>query len=69
VTLVVEVENGPCRTAGESIATHFPGRTGLDLAFPRLAKHKRGVVASVEKPGTIRVGETFAVRRPREPHA
>jgi len=65
-TLVVEAENGPCRTAGRSIARHFPGRDGLDLAFPQHAHRKRGVVASVEKPGTIAAGEGFRVDR-RDP--
>jgi hypothetical protein len=62
VTLVLEAGNGPCRTAGRSIAGHYPERNGLDLAFPRLATNRRGVVASVEKPGTIAVGEEFATR-------
>ncbi len=65
-TLVVEEENGPCRTAGASIARHFPERQGVDLAFAELARHRRGVVASVEKPGTIRAGEAFGLR-PRRP--
>jgi MOSC domain-containing protein YiiM len=54
--LKVEAENGPCRVAGRSIAGHMPGREGLDLWFPKAARHKRGLVASVEKPGTIALG-------------
>ena len=62
VTIAVEDENGPCRTAGASIARHFPDREGLDLLFPQKARHKRGLVVSVEKPGTIRAGESFSLR-------
>jgi len=64
VTLAVEAENGPCRVAGKSIATHFPGRDGLDLLFPKHARHRRGLVASVEKPGVIRTGESLFARVP-----
>lgn len=67
VTIAVEDENGPCRTAGGSIARHFPEREGIDLLFPQKARHKRGLVASVEKPGTIRAGETFSLRPLRAP--
>jgi hypothetical protein len=62
--LRVEAENGPCRIAGRSIADQVPGREGLDLLFPKVAKHRRGLVASVEKPGTIAVGAAFDIRLP-----
>jgi MOSC domain-containing protein YiiM len=64
--LHVEAENGPCHIAGRSIAAHAPGsgREGLDLLFPKVAKHKRGLVASLERPGTIAVGESFHLRVP-----
>jgi hypothetical protein len=65
--LLVEGENAPCRVAGKSIGEHVPGSTGFDLLFPKVARRKRGVVASVEKSGTIAVGETVVVRVPREP--
>jgi hypothetical protein len=64
--LFVEGENAPCRIAGRSIAEHHPGRAGLDLLFPRAAQRRRGLIASVEKPGTIAAGETFRVRMPRQ---
>lgn len=63
-TLLVEGENAPCRVAGRSISEHA-GRTGLDLLFPKLAQHKRGLVASVERPGTVRTGEACTIRLPR----
>lgn len=66
VSLSVEAENEPCRIAGRSIASHFPDRQGLDLLFPKAAVHKRGLVASVEKPGTIVNGEPVALRIPAQ---
>jgi len=65
VTLLLEGENRPCRIAGESIGRHVPGRSGLDLLFPKMGRNKRGQVASVEKPGVIREGEAVTLRRPR----
>lgn len=66
-TIVVEAPNAPCRIAGRAIAQHLtPGAAagGLDLAFPAKAKGLRGVVASVERPGTIRAGEPIRVKVP-----
>jgi hypothetical protein len=66
-TIVVEAPNAPCRIAGRAIAQHLtPGAApgGLDLAFPAKAKGLRGVVASVERPGTIRAGEPITVKVP-----
>jgi hypothetical protein len=63
-TVKIEAENGPCRVAGRSIATYVPGREGLELMFPKVARHRRGLVASIERPGTIAVGESFRVRMP-----
>jgi hypothetical protein len=62
--LRVEAENGPCRVAGRAIAARVPAKEGLDLLFPKVAKHRRGLVASVEKPGSIGVGDAVGVRRP-----
>jgi hypothetical protein len=66
-TIVVEAPNAPCRIAGKAIAKHLtpdalPG--SLDLAFPASAKGLRGVVASVERAGTIREGEPITVKVP-----
>jgi hypothetical protein len=66
-TLVVEAPNAPCKIAGAAIARHLtPGAApgGLDLAFPAKAKGLRGVVASVERAGTIRAGEAIVVKVP-----
>jgi hypothetical protein len=66
-TLVVEAPNAPCRISGSAIARHLtpdapPG--GLDLAFPKMAKGLRGLVATVERAGTIRAGEAITVKVP-----
>jgi hypothetical protein len=66
-TIVVEAPNAPCRIAGKAIAEHLtPGAApgGLDLAFPAKARGLRGVVASVERAGTIRTGEPVTVKVP-----
>ncbi|MCW5696718.1 MAG: MOSC domain-containing protein [Bauldia sp.] len=63
-SVVVEKSNGPCRGSGASIAEHFPERSGLDLLFPKVARHLRGIVATVERPGTIRPGDTLEVYVP-----
>jgi hypothetical protein len=64
--VAVERENGPCRIAGGSINRHYPDRAGLDLLFPKVAGHKRGLVASVEKAGLVAVGEQVLVLVPAQ---
>jgi hypothetical protein len=63
--LNVEGENHPCRVAGKSIGAHLK-RDGLDLLFPKMARHKRGLVASVDKAGLIRRGDAVEVRIPEQ---
>jgi hypothetical protein len=68
VTIKVDAQNGPCRVAGRSIAENV-GMADVEagaLLFPKAAKRLRGVVAWVEKPGTIRVGEEISVRVPEQ---
>ena len=62
----VEAENAPCRVSGRSIGTHYADREGLDLLFPKLAQHKRGLIASVERPGTIKSGENVRLLVPEQ---
>jgi len=68
VTLKVDGQNKPCRVAGQSIAEHVGAadRNATALLFPKEAKRMRGLVAWVEKPGTIRVGEEISVRVPEQ---
>jgi hypothetical protein len=63
--LVNEGDNAPCRFAGAEIARHFPGRPGLDRLFPKAAIHLRGIVASVERAGTIAPGP-LTIRVPEQ---
>lgn len=68
VTLKVDGQNQPCRIAGRAIAENA-GMADLDggaLLFPKAAKRLRGLVAWVEKPGTISLGEAISVRVPEQ---
>jgi hypothetical protein len=60
-TLIVDLENAPCRFPADLIESHFPGR---GLAFPKLARHKRGLVARVEREGDIAVGDEIVLFAP-----
>lgn len=62
VSIRIDGDNGPCRVAGRSIAEHVPGRDDIELAFPKLADHKRGLVGWVEREGTIEPGEQVTAR-------
>lgn len=68
VTLKVDFQNGPCRIAGASIARHLDreGDAALALAFVPAAKRRRGLLAWVEKPGTIEAGETVRAQLPEQ---
>ncbi|RUX90551.1 molybdenum cofactor sulfurase, partial [Mesorhizobium sp. M7D.F.Ca.US.004.01.2.1] len=68
VAIKVDAQNGPCRIAGRSIAENA-GMADVEagaLLFPKVAKRLRGVVAWVEKPGTIKAGEEMSVRVPEQ---
>ncbi len=64
VSLVVDMENGPCRHPGEVIDEHFPGHGKY---FPKAARHLRGITAWVEKEGKIALGEMVNVHLPVQP--
>jgi hypothetical protein len=66
VTIRIDGLNVPCRFSGRSVAAHYPGREGLDIAFVRAGKHARGLVGWVEKPGVIRAGEALEARLPEQ---
>lgn len=57
VTIRVDGDNGPCGIAGRSIAAQFDGREDIEFEFPKVAKHRRGLVGWVERAGTINPGE------------
>ncbi len=64
--LAVTDQNAPCRTAGREVERHFPAMAGLSLRFAAAARRLRGVVACVDRPGTIKAGEEFKVRIPEQ---
>jgi hypothetical protein len=68
VTLKVDAQNHPCRHSGRSIAENagLADVDGVALAFVKAAKRLRGLVAWVEKPGTISAGEEISVRVPEQ---
>ncbi|MDF3212761.1 MOSC domain-containing protein [Mesorhizobium sp. M7A.F.Ca.CA.001.09.2.1] len=68
VTIKVDAQNGPCRIASRSIAENA-GMADVEagaLLFPKAAKRLRGIVAWVEKPGTVRAGEEISLRVPEQ---
>lgn len=65
-TVKVDGDNAPCRASGRSIAEHFGGRSDVEMRFVKAARHRRGLVAWVEKPGRIRRGEAFEARLPEQ---
>jgi len=62
VTIRVDGDRGPCRKSGASIAENFTGRKELEFLFPKIAKHRRGLVGYVEVPGSIKAGEAVVAR-------
>ncbi|MHC5652650.1 MOSC domain-containing protein [Stappia sp.] len=60
----VDGDNAPCRAAGKAIAGHLPEHEGLELAFPRHGRRRRGLVGFVERPGVIRPGEEVVAHVP-----
>ena len=64
--LMVTEQNGPCRIAGRAIAAHFPDQPELELEFPKQAKRMRGLLAAVERPGTVTPGAAVDIRVPEQ---
>jgi hypothetical protein len=64
--IVVEAMNGPCRHAGKALSAAIPGRPDLEFGFVEAARRRRGVVASVERTGSLAVGEVVSVRIPEQ---
>lgn len=60
-SLVVDMENGPCRFAAEQIEQHRPGK---GMSFAKIADGRRGVTGWVEKTGDIALGEEVRLHIP-----
>lgn len=65
--LRVEAYNDPCRRAGRAIALALE-RPELEFAFAKAARELRGLVLSVDLPGTVAVGNTVVVVSPKGPN-
>lgn len=67
-TVKIDFQNGPCRFAGATIADGLGRHGDMDIAlgFAKAAKRRRGVVAWVEKPGAIELGEEVTVQVPEQ---
>lgn len=61
--LNVEQENNPCRGPGNEIARQL-GQRALASRFPKAALHLRGLVATVERPGSIAEGDGVVINLP-----
>ncbi len=61
--LICEGENLPCLGPGEEIAA-FYGRDELARRFVKAAKQRRGIVCSVELPGSIAAGDAVRIALP-----
>ena len=62
-TLIVDLENHPCKYPAEVIERHHPGH---GLAFPKRAMKKRGFVAYVEHSGAIAKGDQIRILVPTQ---
>jgi hypothetical protein len=61
VTLTVDMENRPCQFPAKTVERARPGH---GKAFKEAAQGKRGVTAWVERPGTLRIGDTVTLHIP-----
>lgn len=61
VSLVVDMENEPCKYPGEIIDRTYPGKGKF---FVKAAMGRRGVTAWVEREGNLETGDTVSVHIP-----
>lgn len=57
VELTITGENMPCSSPGRELQSHFPNAADLESRFPKAALGRRGLVARIESPGQISVGD------------
>lgn len=63
VTIVIDVENGPCNFPAKEIENEAKGH---GKAFVAAARGKRGVTAWVEREGLLAVGDTLRLHVPNQ---
>ncbi|MFN7035473.1 MAG: MOSC domain-containing protein [Bellilinea sp.] len=68
VVLAVSGENLPCTAAGRVIQQNVPERDDLAQQFVKAARGLRGLVAVVEHPGVIALGEKVRADLPSQYH-
>jgi hypothetical protein len=64
--LHIEDQNAPCTLTGDAIGIANGGREDLRWQFPKLAQGLRGLVASVERPGTVTAPSAVVARLPAQ---
>lgn len=64
VCLIIDMENRPCVLPGRVIDEDAPG---FGPRFKAAAKGRRGVTASVERPGPLSVGDSLRLHIPDQP--
>lgn len=62
--LVIAEENTPCTSAGRAVQEQYPHKLKLSSLFSKAALGKRGLLAWVEQPGEIRVGDKVLAQLP-----
>ncbi|MFK7862136.1 MAG: MOSC domain-containing protein [Granulosicoccus sp.] len=60
-SLVVDMENAPCRFPGDIIEQHRPG---FGVKFPQAALNRRGVTLWVEHTGVLKTGDKLTLHIP-----
>ena len=61
MTLTVDMQNRPCLVVSKTIEQDCPG---FGKSFKGAAKGKRGVTAWVERPGTLKIGDSLKLHIP-----
>lgn len=64
VTLIVDMENRPCHLPSKGINETHPGEGGK---YKSAAKGRRGVTVSVERAGSLAIGESLRLHIPDQP--
>jgi hypothetical protein len=67
--LIIEDQNAPCSLAGEAVMLAAnPDQPDLEIKrlFPKVAQGLRGLVATVEHPGSVKAGDTVTARLPAQ---
>ena len=60
-SIVVDMENQPCRFPAEIIEQHYPNK---GMRFPQVAMGKRGITLWVERTGMLSVGDVLRLHTP-----